>query len=46
MSESAKKNMVDEAVSSAKFFEVEITIRLFGHVIFHRVIPKSDNNED
>lgn len=42
----AQRTAVDSARSDSKFFEVEITIRLFGRVIYHLVFPPSSNNDN
>lgn len=43
MSQENKEKIIASAKESSKFFEVEISIKIFGHVIFHWVFPPQKN---
>lgn len=44
MSEIQKIQFSNVAKESAKFFEVYIRIKIFGHVIFEKTIPANEND--
>lgn len=44
MSEIQKVQFSNVAKESAKFFEVYIRIKIFGHVIFEKTIPANEND--
>ena len=39
-----ERSSVEEVRSNSKFFECEITIRLFGRVVWHMVFPPNSNS--
>ncbi len=43
MSDEVKSNLLDSAKQSSKFFECEVTIRLFGVQIVHWVFPPKNS---